>query len=449
MAHWCDSLWSSGYNIVVRPESDVVNVLSDGKGAVAITAQNNMGYPLKDFVLGATAGSYTVAVSPGTFRKPGFFLPGERVSYQLTISGDSAGAVKVEDLQFFVKFGEELWGSQQSHSYGTWSSSQYAEPISPVVTKKADGSLDTAALTLDSRFLESSGRWTDGWQGQEARHMRYAALADYGDTLDGLDRLLAYYCVGRLSWSEYRVADSNCSGLATICMSGRAPADDGDKWAYQHLWSAIELGARKSGLDASRLATLRKRLMCGAQDDNLGFAGVAMIVLGHLGPDEAARSYLLGLVGPSDLGTIAKASLLLMGAGNDSSTYRAAVTAGLASSNLYVAASCAAALGIADNNDPAVKDVLIPNVDWVEPDYCPLGTDCPKPFFVAHMLDLVTWARRGWKARADDSRNFVSYYADVSEVPATPIWAHLTLAAMLAGLGILWVMSRHWGTRGD
>jgi hypothetical protein len=48
-AHWCDDMWISAYNIVVRPDSDT--------SPKALYVQNTMGYQLPKFTMTATSSS--------------------------------------------------------------------------------------------------------------------------------------------------------------------------------------------------------------------------------------------------------------------------------------------------------------------------------------------------------------------------------------------------------
>ena len=66
LAHWCNDLWMSGYNIVVRPATDTVTVPASGSASLNLWVQNNMGYPLSDFGLTVTATGYTVTATRAT-----------------------------------------------------------------------------------------------------------------------------------------------------------------------------------------------------------------------------------------------------------------------------------------------------------------------------------------------------------------------------------------------
>src|SRR5512140_3166888 len=69
-AHWCDDLWSSGYDIVVKPDSDT--------SPKSLYVENRWGYQLINFVLTAKTSSGNVTLTPPTTLKvPGTLLPGE------------------------------------------------------------------------------------------------------------------------------------------------------------------------------------------------------------------------------------------------------------------------------------------------------------------------------------------------------------------------------------
>lgn len=94
-AHWCDDLWSSAYDIVVRPDSDT--------SPKALYVENRWGYQLTNFKLTATSSSGgTITLTPPTTLKvANTLLPGEKGIWKIT-AGNPA---KVEDLTFSVRFG--------------------------------------------------------------------------------------------------------------------------------------------------------------------------------------------------------------------------------------------------------------------------------------------------------------------------------------------------------
>jgi hypothetical protein len=378
-AHWCNDMWSSSYNIVVRPASDTVTVPSSGSGSLDIFVQNNMGYLLPNFKLTATMGSGTVAATRQTQKVTGTLLPGENAKFTLAISKSGGGAVAIGDISFAVSFGD----SGQSGLYG-------ASPGKAVMIRQTNGTL------VPSPPPPGIGTGAD-----QSRQHQYAALADFSDVNSGLDKLMGFYCAGRGSWgaNDATVITTACSGTATDCTKATrstAGTGSGTKYDYTKLWAAVELAARKSAL-GTRLATLRTRLQCGAADSNVGFAGLAMMVLGYLGDDPTARTFLEGKAGTSDIGTIAKAALMLMSAA-DVTKYQADVKAGLSKGG-FVGPACAAALGIATLDDASVNSTLVPAAKWNEPD----TGDNGQSLFASHMLALTAWDRRCWAAQGADS----------------------------------------------
>jgi hypothetical protein len=388
-AHWCNDLWGSAYNIVVRPASDTVTVPSSGSANLEIFVQNNMGYLLPSFTLKASASGATITVSRQTQKVANTLMPGEKAKFTLAISKSGGGSVAVGDITFGVTFGS----SGQSGSYPTSSGKA-------VMIRKTDGSLVPSAPPPGI-----------GTGNSQARQLQGAAVADFSNVDTGLDKLMSLYCAGRKSWGadDDSVITPACSGTATDC--GKATrsvsASKGTKFDYTKLWAAGELAARKSSLGA-RAATLRTRLQCGASDANLTFAGFAMMVMGYLGDDANARAFLEGKVGTTDLGTIAKAALVLMG---DKAKYGSDMTAGLKASSKFVQAACAAALGIVNLDDATVTSVLIPLAKWVEPD-----TADELGFFASHLLAMVAWDRRGWAANAGD-KGPVTFYEGGTPTP--------------------------------
>ena len=390
-AHWCNDLWSSAYNIVVRPASDTVTVPASGSGSLDIFVQNNMGYQLTSFKLTATMASGTITATRKTQKVANILLPGEKATYTLAITKSGGGDVAVGGISFSVSFGN----SGQSGLYP-------AGGGKAVMIRQSSGTLVPTAPP------PGVGSGVD-----QARQLQYAALADFSNVDTGLDKLMGFYCAGRGSWgaNDATVITTACSGTATDCTKATrstAGTGSGTKYDYTKLWAAVELAARKSAL-GTRLAALRTRLQCGAADKNVGFAGVALMVLGYLGEDAGARSFLEGKVGTDDIGTIAKAALMLMSAA-DVTKYEADVKAGLSKGG-FVAASCAAALGIAKLDDATVTSTLVPLLKWSEPD-----TDNGAGLYPAHMLALTAWSRRGWAANAGDT-GAVTFYEGGTPTP--------------------------------
>lgn len=394
-AHWCDDLWASSYNIVVRPETDTVTVPSSGSANLNIYVQNNMGYQLTNFKLTAKLGSTSITpTAPKLDKISGALAPGQKATWTLPISKSGGGTVKIEDLSFSVSFGN----SGQSRCYPLTGGS----PVMVVKTDKTMYPAKPAGLdTPDTVCGELS----------QSRDLQYQAIAEFEDLGVGLDKLLQFYCAGRGSWgASDGVTKANCKDTAsTTCPSAQA-SGAGSKYDYIHLWAAGELAARKSGL-GTRLAVLRQRLQCAVNDSEVVFAGYALFMLGYLGEDATARSFIESQItsGTGDMVGIAKAALLLMGNASDMAKYKADVTSGMSSTSGYVKAASAAALGIAAKDDSAVTQSLFPLVTWTEPD----TSDKGKGLFAAHLLQLVAWDRRGWVGNGGDVGG-VSFYGDSS-----------------------------------
>ena len=378
LAHWCNDLWMSGYNIVVRPATDTVTVPASGSASLNLWVQNNMGYPLSDFGLTVTATGYTVTATRATTAKTGFLLPGEDAEYTVSISKSGGGSLTSASLNFAVAFGS----SGEDADYGT---STYGKPV---MLKEASGTLSPTTANITS--------------GDQAPQLGDSVDADYGTSGTGLDNLLELYCTGRGSWNHNAESTTCTSTTITTCTAPTGLASgSGTKYDYPKLWAAIELGARKSVI-GTRAASFRTGLECGATDADEGFAGIALIVLGYLGADTGAQTFLQSQVtAGGKTATIAEAALLLMGV----TTYQADVTAGVSSSDQFVADACAAALGIVNNDDTDVKNTLMANVTWTEPD----TSDDGKGLYASHLLELVAWSRRGYAAGAADTGS-VSFY---------------------------------------
>jgi hypothetical protein len=390
-AHWCDDLWASSYNIVVRPESDTVT-----GGSMSVYVQNNMGYQLINFSLTASAGSAALTVTAPTLKVANTLLPGQKAVWK--ISG--SGFTKIEDLAFSVSFGN----GGQTNCYPT-------KGAKGVMVVKSDGTLYPAPPALPGLDTpQNPGCTGDMAQG---RSLQYQAMADFEDANAGLDKLMTLYCAGRGSFgSTDGVTMASCKdNSSTTCPTSKPAAKTGSKYDYMHLWAAGELAARKSVLGATRIATLRQRFRCGVNDGDVGFAGYALFMLGYLGEDADARTFIQSQIsGTGDMSAIGKAALLLMGSAADMTTYQADVQAGLKSSSTFVAAASAAALGIAAKNDSAVTGTLIPLVKWNEPDS---AQEDGQGLYAGHLLALVAWDRRQWAASGGD-KGPITFYGDVA-----------------------------------
>jgi hypothetical protein len=386
-AHWCHDIWASAYNLVVRPESDTVTVPSGGSGSLVVYVQNNMSYLLPNFKLTATATGATITATRSGDKVSGTLLPGERGKYTLAITKSGGGTVNATDISFAVSFGN----SGQSGMY----------PNGGGKAAMIRGTTGTLTPTPPPPGL--------GQLGGQAADLNYSALADYGTTSDGMDKLLQLYCAGRGSWGSgsFTNTKSNCPDAATtVCPTTTPSSGAGDKFMYPRLWAAGHMAIRKSALEG-RAAVLRKRLQCGVNDANPCFAGFALMVLGYLGEDADARTFIEGKIsGSGDLATIAKAAIVLMGNAADLTKYKADLTTGAGASSAFVKAACMAALAIASKDD-AMANSLVPLAKWTEPD----TSDNGQGLYPSALLQIVAMDRRGWAAKAGDS-GAVSFYGE-------------------------------------
>ena len=398
-AHWCDDLWQSAYNIVVRPASDTVTVPASGSATLDVFVQNNMGYALPNFVLAGDVGGTAITATRGTQKVANTLLPGEKAKYTLTVKKSGGGSVTVEQINFSVKFGD----AGQSGMYPTPSTAK------AVVIKKVAGTTSPASP------LAVKPSSTNG----QSKQLEWTAVTDFIDVNAGLDGLMQLYCAGRGSWNSNSAAviTSWCSTTSTTnCQTKTLGTDAGTKFDYPRLWAAGELAARKASLGCARVNVLRERLKCGIADPNLGFAGYAMIALGYLGDEPAARTFIQGKIDAGgNLGTIAKAALLLFGNSADSTKYLADVKTGTSNANAFVSSACAAALGIVSRDDATITSVLIPRAKWVEPDTADNG----QAMYAAHLINLVSWDRRGHAANAED-KGVVTYIEGGTPTPFVP-----------------------------
>jgi hypothetical protein len=390
-AHWCDDLWSSGYDIVVRPDSDT--------SPKQLYVENRWGYQLTNFQLLATSssGGAITLTPPTTLKVPNTLLPGERGIWKIT----SGSPAKIEDITFDVRFGDTSGPTPKQ-----WACYP-VQGASPVMVTKNDGSLFPDAIKgIDSPKSNTARGCSLGDVGL-GTSLQDQTIADWEDVDAGLDALMHIYCSGRGSWGtagpvgNYAgegVSPSYCKDNASwSCPTTRPTASPGSRSDYMHLWAAGDLAIRKASLGA-RLPVVRQRLKCGANDGDTGIAGYTLFVLGYLGDDPDAKSFLQTQANASgDIGTIAKAALYLMG----DTSQKSAVQAGVKSSSVWVKVACAGALGIVDKDDAAVTSAIIPEVKWIEPDTLGGTTDNGKGMYSVHILEIVAFDRRGWVFRGN------------------------------------------------
>jgi len=403
LAHWCDDLWSSAYDIVVKPDSDT--------SPKALYVENRMGYQLTNFKLTAStsSGAAITLTPPTTLKVAGTLLPGERGIWKIA-SGNPA---KVEDINFYVKFG---------NTTGSLTTQYACYPVldaSPVMVVKNDGSLfpnkivGIPTTTADLPKANTANGCTFG-DVSLGRSLQEQTIADWEDVNIGLDNLLVLYCAGRGSWgnNDRNVKpNSYCKdGSSTSCPSIKPTATPGSRSDYMRLWGAGALAIRKESLGA-RLPVFRERLKCGTNDGDPGIAGYTLFVLGYLGDEPAAKTFLqTKATAGGDLGTIAKAALYLMG----DTTQKEAVQAGAKSTSVWVKVACAGALGIVDKDDASVSSIIFPEVKWIEPDNMGVPsspTDNGMGMYSVHILELVAYHRRGWVYRGN-ANGPVSFYGE-------------------------------------
>jgi hypothetical protein len=210
-----------------------------------------------------------------------------------------------------------------------------------------------------------------------------------------------------MSWNS----PSYCAGTTTKCPTG-AGGPGGSKFDYPRLGAIMELAIRKNGL-GSNLSVVRERAICGANDKDAGWVGLAMMALGYLGDDPNARTFLKGKATDASVGDIAKAALYLAGNAEDKTAYAADVKKCSTSGSFYAKVACGVALGIADKDDAAVKAAVLPAATWTEPDADNKG------FYGSYMALLAAMDRRGWAKNGND-RCGVSFYGDDPLPGCTP-----------------------------
>jgi hypothetical protein len=398
-AHWCDDLWSSGYNIVVRPDSDT--------SPKQIYVENRWGYQLTNFKLTATSssGGAITLTPPSNLKVANTLLPGEKGVWKIA-SGNPA---KIEDITFDVTFGNTT-GTPQYGCYPVLGAK-------PVMVVKNDQSLyPTAIAGIPKDGTDPKPDSAHGCTFGDVslgRSLQLQTVADWEDLNVGLDNIMVLYCAGRGSWGNNdRTVRPNSfckDATSTSCPTTRPTVSPGSRSDYMRLWGAGALAIRKASL-GTRLPVFRERLKCGANDGDPGIAGYTLFVLGYLGDDAGAKSFLQTQASASgDVGTIAKAALYLMG----DTSQKSAVQAGVQSSSVWVKVACAGALGIVDKDDASVNSAIIPEVKWIEPDTMGGTTDNGKGMYAAHILEMVAFDRRGWIFRGN-AEGPVTFYGETA-----------------------------------
>jgi hypothetical protein len=404
-AHWCDDLWSSAYNIIVRPDNDT--------SPKELYVENHWGYQLTNFKLTATSSSGgTVTLTPPTTLKvKDTLLPGEKGTWKIT-AGNPA---KIEDLSFHVTFG---------NTSGALNKQYACYPVlggSPVMVIKKDGvtRFPSAVTAIPKDGTDPKPNTPNGCTyGDVAlgRSLQLQTIADWEDLNVGLDNMLVLYCAGRGSWGNNDKTvkpNTYCKdGNNTTCPAKATPIP-GSRSDYMRLWGAGALAIRKASLGDARMKTFRQRLKCGINDADPGISGYTMFVLGYLGDDADSKTFLQSQASASgDTGAIAKAALYLMG----DTGQKSAVESGAKSSSVWVKVACSGALGIVDKNDDAVTTGIIPEVKWIEPDNMGGETDNGKGMYSAHILEIVAADRRGWVHKGAGP-GAVTFYG---ETPSSP-----------------------------
>jgi hypothetical protein len=404
-AHWCDDLWASAYDIIVRPDSDT--------SPKELYVENHWGYQLTNFVLTATSssGGTVTLTAPSTLKVKGTLLPGERGTWKIT-AGNPA---KIEDLSFHVTFG---------NTSGSLSKQYACYPVlggSPVMVLKNSGDRFPSAVTaIPKNGTDPKPNTPNGCTyGDVAlgRSLQLQTIADWEDMNVGLDNMLILYCAGRGSWgnNDKTVKPSSyCKdGSSTTCPA-KPTAIPGSRSDYMRLWGAGALAIRKGSLGDARMKTFRQRLKCGINDADPGISGYTMFALGYLGDDADSKSFLQTQASASgDTGAVAKAALYLMG----DTSQKSAVQEGAKSSSVWTKVACSGALGIVDKDDNAVTSGIIPEVKWVEPDNMGGETDNGKGMYAAHILEIVAADRRGWVYQGG-GKGAVTFYGEADK-PST------------------------------
>ncbi|MBW2530569.1 MAG: hypothetical protein JRI55_03770, partial [Deltaproteobacteria bacterium] len=436
-AHWCDCLWDSRYNVVIRPVVDSVEVPQTGQASFVIWLQNNMGYPLYDYSIEAYASGFTISdpIIDNPTREPytNFVMPGERLRHEVRVARNGGGStLNVADIGFYIYFGND---SVQPRRYG---SSYNSMPSSDTILKRfGNGAMVPADPNIQSDTVST-----------QARHVRSSARADFAGSssarTSAIQDLMNEYCAGRHSWSSgdpgspaTQYCTSPPTGSNDTDCPGQVWGTSTNKWQWQHLWAAGELAYRKdvvAGISAGGLTLLdvfRDRLRCGQDDNVFAFKAYALFILGYIGNGDftytessytgsSARAFLEAKAGSDAEGCAARAGLLLLLPDTDSAygSTVSAVQSCLTQGNNFAEVVAGAALNMRDEDpgDNTMHDEVLARVGWNREPEASGGLD----LFAAHVANLVAWEKRGWSADAEDS-GVVSFYNEEDVAPRAPV----------------------------
>jgi PKD repeat protein len=414
-AHWCNTLWISRYNLVVRPAQDTVD-LSSGTATLDVYVQNNMGYPLKAFALSATASggaSVTSTVMTGSPRLANYLLPGESVKYTLTITG--TGSLTTDHISFFV----DNFGNNESYSYSD------GVDGAGFVVKNQSGFAPSGGGAFDWTY---NSEQSDERPGSQGMYLRASAAADWrtSGAIDGtaVDNLLNIYCSGRGSWSGTTSSTSLCPRQSSYTCPNPVNAF----LTYtdsEHLWAIGELAARKARIGDAKVGYAAANARCGVADDDAHHVSkyFPMLALGYLGRDKApwtspvkssVQVVLQGLTGTDDVGTAAKAAYYLTDGTSYAADVQNCLTGGFsAETKIMCAAARAIVLGPSATTDQEISTYVIGKVYWTNAangfTNDTEGWKNITGFFASHVLALVAWDRRGYAANGGDTGS-VSFY---------------------------------------
>jgi len=438
-AHWCDCLWDSRYNVVIRPVVDSIEVPASGEVRFVIWLQNNMGYPLYDYSVLGYADGFTInndsnILVDNPTREPytNFVMPGERLRHEVIVTRNGGGStLNMEDIGFYIDFGS---GNAQPQRYG---SSGNSVPSSDTILKRfSDGAMVPADPNIQSDQLNT-----------QARHVRSSARADFAGSAthrtDAMFDLANEYCAGRHAWGSSDPGSpvtQNCTspptGSGDTDCPGQVRNTSTNKYQWQHLWAAGELAYRKdllATMDVGSITLLdifRDRLRCGQDENVFAFKAYALFIMGYIGDGNftytdgnytggSARAFLEAKAGTSAEGCAARAGLLLLLPGGDGafSSTVSAVESCVTQGNGFAEVVAAAALNIR-NQDPGdnhMHNEVLSRVGWDREPEASGGLD----LFAAHVANLAAWSQRGWSPDAEDT-GVVSFYNEEDVAPQAP-----------------------------
>jgi hypothetical protein len=395
-AHWCSNIWTATAKLVVKPERTTV-YLSSSPTKLRVYLQSNFPYRLYGIEMRGNASGYTTTVTPSSQDA----LPGQNVSFVLTITATSAGSVSTSTLGIQVRFRPGAF----PYTYGWQGLTDCMPKTSPTQTELLSGA---NPANYGASYCNDSNQALALNAGTLVDRYPTATLPSSAPTFSrtGMQELIHMFGY-RFCWSSsgsWRCGTSDCPTSCSDLGSGMTAWSTTDQWPQNCMRAGAELAARKASL-GSDLTAARN--------------GAINALKGLSGGGSPEHKCLAALVG-GFLWQGASSTTTYTSALNDSANAVSAscISVGLRAlqggtalscssmSTYYEQAVCAAAEGL-QGSDTYVKSILIAQAGDGN-NYGPSKgspSDGYTSLYNAYMLLILSGARKA-------SYGYVSYYPD-------------------------------------